>query len=88
MLRDAAERTRPLCEYAEHSLERLAVANRTINDKCNDTQQQVDSFMQKYFEALEVHRTTLLNQIERLRESKLNMLQQQQQDLGIFLNNP
>ncbi|KAM8716983.1 hypothetical protein ACLKA7_003796 [Drosophila subpalustris] len=80
-LREATEQTRPLCQYAEHSIERLHEIARGINAKCDDIQAQVESFMNRYFEALQAHRNTLLQQISRARESKVELILQQQMEL-------
>lgn len=81
-LREATDQTRPLCQYAEHSIERLNEIARGINARCDDIQSQVERYMQSYIEALEVHRRTLLQQISRARESKVEVVLKQQLDLG------
>ncbi|XP_068151601.1 E3 ubiquitin-protein ligase TRIM45 [Drosophila tropicalis] len=81
LLREATEQTRPLCQYAEHSIERLNEIARGINGRCDDIQTQVDRYMQGYFEALESHRRTLIQQINRARESKVEIILKQQLDL-------
>ncbi|KAH8237974.1 hypothetical protein KR032_009370 [Drosophila birchii] len=80
-LREATDQTRPLCQYAEHSIERLNEIARGINARCDDIQSQVERYMQGYMEALEVHRRTLLQQISRARESKVEVVLKQQLDL-------
>lgn len=81
-LREAIEQTRPLCQYAEHSIERLHEIARGINTRCDDIQAQVESYMNRYFEALQAHRNTLLQQISRARESKVELIINQQLELG------
>jgi len=81
-LREATEQTRPLCQYAEHSIERLHEIARSINARCDDIQAQVESYMNRYFEALQAHRNTLLQQISRARESKVELILHQQMELG------
>lgn len=81
-LREANEQTRPLCQYAEHSIERLHEIARGINARCDDIQAQVESYMNRYFEALQAHRNTLLQQISRARESKVELIINQQLELG------
>ncbi|XP_030382223.1 tripartite motif-containing protein 45 [Scaptodrosophila lebanonensis] len=81
MLRDAAEQTRPLCNYAEHSIERLNEIARSVNRRCDEIQGQVETYMQKYFDAVDAHRRTLLAQVQRARESKVEMILEQQIDL-------
>ncbi|KAH8271710.1 hypothetical protein KR044_001437 [Drosophila immigrans] len=80
-LREATEQTRPLCQYAEHSIERLNEIARGINARCDDIQTQVESYMNSYFEALQSHRNTLLQQISRARESKIELILNQQLEL-------
>ncbi|KAH8282465.1 hypothetical protein KR054_007819 [Drosophila jambulina] len=80
-LREATDQTRPLCQYAEHSIERLNEIARGINARCDDIQSQVERYIQSYMEALEVHRRTLLQQISRARESKVEVVLKQQLDL-------
>lgn len=81
-LNDATEQTRPLCQYAEHSIERLHDITRSINARCDDIQAQVESYMDRYVEALQAHRNTLLQQINRARESKVELILNQQLELG------
>ncbi|KAH8352867.1 hypothetical protein KR084_006962 [Drosophila pseudotakahashii] len=81
LLKEATDQTRPLCQYAEHSIERLNEIARGINNRCDDIQSQVERYMQKYIEALEVHRKTLLQQVSRARESKVEVVLKQQLDL-------
>ncbi|XP_001356614.3 tripartite motif-containing protein 45 [Drosophila pseudoobscura] len=81
LLREATDQTRPLCQYAEHSIERLNDIARGINARCDDIHSQVERHMQAYFEAVEVHRRTLLQQICRARESKVEIILKQQLDL-------
>ncbi|XP_052852705.1 uncharacterized protein LOC128262469 isoform X3 [Drosophila gunungcola] len=73
LLKEATDQTRPLCQYAEHSIERLNEIARGINARCDDIQNQVERYMQEYIEALEVHRRTLIQQISRARESKVEL---------------
>ncbi|KAH8378050.1 hypothetical protein KR093_008687 [Drosophila rubida] len=80
-LREAADQTRPLCQYAEHSIERLNEIARGINARCDDIQAQVEGYMNSYFEALQSHRNTLLQQISRARESKIELILNQQLEL-------
>ncbi|KAH8409480.1 hypothetical protein KR222_006376 [Zaprionus bogoriensis] len=80
-LREATDQTRPLCQYAEHSIERLHEIARGINARCDDIQQQVEDYMKRYFEALQAHRNTLLAQISRARESKVELILNQQLEL-------
>ncbi|XP_017857546.1 PREDICTED: tripartite motif-containing protein 45 [Drosophila arizonae] len=80
-LSDATEQTRPLCQYAEHSIERLREITRSINARCDDIQAQVESYMNRYFEALQAHRNTLLQQVNRARESKVELIINQQLEL-------
>ncbi|KAH8325533.1 hypothetical protein KR067_001082 [Drosophila pandora] len=81
LLREATDQTRPLCQYAEHSIERLNEIARGINARCDDIQHQVEQYLKSYFDALEVHRKTLLQQISRARESKVEVIIKQQLDL-------
>lgn len=81
MLKDAKNNTKPLTTYAIHSISKLTEVSKKINQKCDIVQQEVLTFLMEYFEALEVHKRTLLNQIARCRETKMDMLQSQQMDL-------
>lgn len=82
LLHDAVDHTRPLCSYAVHSIERMSDIAKHINKKCDDIQAQIEVFMRQYLEALEVHRKTLLQQVHRARETKVEMILEQQLDLG------
>uniref|UniRef100_A0A1B0FGY6 B box-type domain-containing protein n=1 Tax=Glossina morsitans morsitans TaxID=37546 RepID=A0A1B0FGY6_GLOMM len=81
VLKDSAEQTRPLCNYAEHSVEKLNETAKGINRKCDEIKTQVETFVNSYFEAIEVHRNTLLQQVHRARESKVEMILEQQLSL-------
>ncbi|KAL9924406.1 uncharacterized protein ACN2A1_006839 [Glossina fuscipes fuscipes] len=81
VLKDSAEQTRPLCNYAEHSVEKLNETAKSINRKCDEIKTQVELFVNSYFEAIEVHRNTLLQQVHRARESKVEMILEQQMSL-------
>ncbi|TMW49834.1 hypothetical protein DOY81_005074, partial [Sarcophaga bullata] len=81
ILRDSTEQTRPMCNYAEHSIEKLNEIAKSINRKCDKVQSEVEEFMASYFEALEAHKNTLLQQVHRARESKVEMILEQQMDL-------
>ncbi|XP_036328662.1 uncharacterized protein LOC118740991 isoform X2 [Rhagoletis pomonella] len=81
LLHDAVDHTRPLCSYAEHSIERMSEIAKRINKKCDDIQAQIETFTRQYFEAVEVHRKTLLQQVHRARQSKVEMILEQQLDL-------
>ncbi|KAM7353406.1 uncharacterized protein ACRADG_005479 isoform 2-T2 [Cochliomyia hominivorax] len=81
ILRDSANQTKPLCNYAEHSIEKLNTISKNIIRKCDRVQAEVEEFMTIYFEAIEAHKNTLLQQIQRARESKVEMILEQQMDL-------
>uniref|UniRef100_A0A1A9W5E6 B box-type domain-containing protein n=1 Tax=Glossina brevipalpis TaxID=37001 RepID=A0A1A9W5E6_9MUSC len=81
ILKDSAEQTRPLCNYAEHSVEKLNEIAKGINRKCDEIKTQVEAFATSYFEAVEAHRNTLLQQVHRARESKVEMILEQQMNL-------
>lgn len=80
-LREAKDNTKPLSTYAIHSISKLGDISKKINLKCDLVEKDVESFLSEYFEALEVHKRTLLHQIERCRETKMDMIQCQQLDL-------
>lgn len=80
-LKEAKDNTKPLSTYAIHSISKLNDISKKINQKCDSVEQDVESFLVQYFEALEVHKRTLLHQIERCRETKMDMIQCQQMDL-------
>lgn len=83
ILKDTADQTKPLCNYAEHSIGKLNEIAKNINRKCDEIQAEVEEFMSSYFEAVEAHKNTLLQQVHRARESKVEMILEQQLDLGI-----
>lgn len=80
-LREAKDNTKPLSTYAIHSISKLNDISKKINQKCDAVEHDVESYLVEYFEALEVHKRTLLNQIARCRETKMDMIQCQQIDL-------
>ncbi|CAD7080220.1 unnamed protein product [Hermetia illucens] len=81
LLKESTDKAKPICEYANHSISKLATISKKINEKCDQVQQEVELHMAAYFEALEVHRNTLLQQIARARETKMQMILEQQFDL-------
>lgn len=80
-LKEAKDNTKPLSTYAIHSISKLNDISKKINKKCDEVEQDVDTFLSDYFEALEVHKKTLMNQIARCRETKMDMIHCQQLDL-------
>lgn len=81
MLKNAKDNTKPLTTYAIHSISKLNDIAKKINQKCDAVEIEVDIFLAEYFEALEVHKRTLHHQIQRCRETKMDMIQCQQIDL-------
>lgn len=81
MLKDAKDNTKPLTIYAMHSIAKLNEVSKKINQKCDVVEQEVKTFLVEYFEQLKLHEKTLLNQIARCRETKMDMIQSQQIDL-------
>lgn len=80
-LREAKDNTKPLSTYAIHSISKLGDVSKKINQKCDMVENDVEVFLSEYFEALEVHKRTLLHQIERCRQTKMDMIKCQQLDL-------
>ncbi|XP_055921031.1 tripartite motif-containing protein 45 [Eupeodes corollae] len=80
-IKESTDQARPLCDYAHHSISRLNEIARSINKKCDTTQADVDTFMAAYTEAIELHGKTLIQQIARARESKVQMIVEQQLDM-------
>ena len=80
-LTEAKDNTKPLSTYAIHSISKLSDITNKVNQKCDAVEQDVETFLSEYFEALEVHKRTLINQIARCRETKMDMIQCQQIDL-------
>lgn len=85
-LKEAKDNTKPLSTYAIHSISKLGDISKKINNKCDWVEDEVEIFLSQYFEALEVHKRTLLNQIARCRETKMDMIQCQQMDLELRSN--
>lgn len=81
MLKDAKDSTKPLSTYAIHSISKLNDISKKINLKCDIVENDVETFLTEYLEALEVHKTCLLTQIERCRATKMDMIHSQQLDL-------
>ncbi|XP_058980717.1 uncharacterized protein LOC105262023 isoform X2 [Musca domestica] len=81
ILHDSAEQTRLICKSAEHSLEKLNASMLSINRKCDELQTEIEDFMQRYKDAVELHRLNLMQQIRRTRETKLELIGEQQTEL-------
>ncbi|XP_055837604.1 tripartite motif-containing protein 45 [Episyrphus balteatus] len=80
-IKESTDQARPLCDYAHHSISRLNEIAKRINNKCDNIQADVESFMMAYTEAIELHGRTLIQQIGRARESKVQMIVEQQLDM-------
>ncbi|CRK87500.1 CLUMA_CG001301, isoform A, partial [Clunio marinus] len=80
-LKEAKDNTKPLSIYAIHSISKLNEISKKINLKCDVVEDEVMMFISEYFEALEVHKQTLLHQIARCRETKMDIIKCQQIDL-------
>lgn len=80
-LNEAKDSTKPVSTYAIHSISKLNDISRKINLKCDAVERDIETFLVEYFEALEVHKRTLLNQVARCRETKMDMIQCQQINL-------
>ncbi|XP_061389894.1 E3 ubiquitin-protein ligase TRIM45-like [Musca vetustissima] len=81
ILRDSAEQIRLICKSSEHSLEKLNASMLSINRKCDELQAEIEDFMRRYQEAVEVHRSNLIQQIRTTRETKLGLIGEQQMEL-------
>ncbi|XP_061394534.1 E3 ubiquitin-protein ligase TRIM45-like, partial [Musca vetustissima] len=81
ILRDSAEQIRLICKSSEHSLEKLNASMLSINRKCDELQTEIEDFMRRYREAVEVHRSNLMQQIRTTRETKLGLIGEQQMEL-------
>ena len=82
LVKDSMEKTKPMSTYAIHSISKLNDLSKKINNKCDYVENEVEIFLAEYFEALEVHKKTLMNQIARAREAKMDSIRCQQLDLG------
>lgn len=82
MMKEALEKTKPLCDYTIHSIAKLNDVSKKVNSKCDIVHNDVENYLAEYFEALEVHRRTLLSQIARERENKMEIILAQKSDLG------
>lgn len=83
IVRDELQKTKPVSNYAIHSISKLNDFSKKIHMKCEKVENEVENFLVDYFEALEVHKKTMLNQISRARETKIDKLRAQQIDLGM-----
>lgn len=81
ILRETNDRTRPLCTYADNSVSRLNDIAKKINKKCDQIQGDINQFMTAYYEAVEVHEKTLTQQISKARETKMQIILEQQMEL-------
>jgi tripartite motif-containing protein 45 len=82
MVKESLDKSKPMCTYTIHSISKLNDIAKKINQKCETVQGEVELFLCEYFEALDVHRRTLLNQIVRARENKMESIYAQKIDLG------
>jgi tripartite motif-containing protein 45 len=82
LVKESLEKSKPMCTYTIHSISKLNDISKKINQKCEVVQGEVEIFLAEYFEALDVHRRTLLNQIARARENKMESIAAQKMDLG------
>lgn len=82
ILKESTDQMRPLCSYAQDSIEKLNRISNNINRKCDDIQRKVEEFMRNYIEAIEIHRKLLLQEIQQARECKLEVISEQQRNWG------
>lgn len=80
-IKNSLDKTRPVSDYANHTISKLNSLNKKVNDRCNQVQNDVENFLTDYFQALELHKATLLNQISRARQNKLELIKNQQIEL-------
>lgn len=81
VIKNSLDKTRPVTDYANHTISKLNNLNKKVNQKCDQVQIEVENFLSDYFQALELHRATLLNQISRARENKIELIKNQQNEL-------
>jgi tripartite motif-containing protein 45 len=87
LIKDELQKTKPVTNYAIHSISKLNDVSKKIHLKCENVENDVEGFLADYFQALQVHKKTLLNQISRAKETKLDLIRAQQMDLGITFYN-
>lgn len=80
-LRSSLERTRPLSEYASDSISKLASVRKKFIQSADQIQQEVDSYIAVYIDAIEAHRRTLHKQIARAKETKCLRIGEHEQEL-------
>lgn len=76
------ERTQPLHDYANCTISKLTVRSKKVIQRADFVQNEIEVFIDEYFKALEVHKRTLLNQVMKWTESKIQLIADQQSDLG------
>lgn len=81
LVRTALDRTRPLCDYASEAVAKLGTHAKRVNQRADAVHADVEQFLVEYLAALDVHRQTLLKQIGRAREAKLQTIAEQRADL-------
>lgn len=83
VLTDRLNRVRPLSDYANFTISKLSGATKKIEVKCDMVRSEVEFFLRDYEEAVDVHRNTLLNQIEKAKAMKLEGIKSQKFDLEL-----
>lgn len=81
LIKNSLDKTRPLTDYANHTILKLNGISRKINLKCDSVQNEVEGFLADYLQGLEVHRRTLLNQIGRAKENKIETIRIHQNEI-------
>lgn len=81
LIKNSLDKTRPVTDYANHTISKLNSFHKKVNHRCDQVQSEVEHFLTDYFQALELHQITLLNQISRARENKIEMIKINQIEL-------
>lgn len=81
LLADSMNRVRPMSTYATLTVSKLAGMNKKVDQKCDRVRREVEQFLWEYQEAVQVHRHTLLSQIEKAKQMKVASIETQTSDL-------
>ncbi|KAJ6647447.1 Tripartite motif-containing protein 45 [Pseudolycoriella hygida] len=81
LIKDSLSKAKSIKDCANDSISKLNSISRSIADRAEIVQNDVEIFLSEYFKALEVHRKTLLTQISRAKEAKMMSIKDQQTDL-------
>lgn len=81
LIKNNLEKIQPLSDNANHTISKLNEISKRINLKCDKINDEVELFLEEYYQSLNLHRKLLLGQIVWAKEHQLEIIKIQQNAL-------